>query len=371
VQLAELVGARPLPGAGLLLTLTQRCPLRCAHCSSASGPVGGQPDPRELVRFVGSFGPQDRPEVMMMTGGEPLLLPELVTELAETAHRAGTRSALLTGAFFAREPRPPARILRAIRAVDHFSVSIDVFHERQVPRSDVFRLLRLVLDDGVPVSLHAVGAGPHDAYLADLTAEARRVFGDRVPMLVNTVRPLGRAAAWATARPAVPDRGRVLPCSMAAWPVVAADGTVVACCNQDAVDRRPVPEHLRLGCIATDDWATIRHRALSSPMLRMIRAAGPAHLLARYGGPPAEPSPGYCDGCRRLDERPEVIEAVGAFASGAAGELLDRHAARIQFESGPVALVRRHGCAPYADLVTLPHRAGPDGGAPHGRPGAA
>jgi pyruvate-formate lyase-activating enzyme len=355
MHLGELVGLRPVPCAGLLLTLTQRCPLRCAHCSSASTMVGQEPDPAHLLRFVGSFGADDRPEVVLMTGGEPLLRPELVAELAETARRAGTRSALLTGAFFARETRPPARILRAVGAVDHFSVSIDVFHERQVPRHDVFRLLRLALDAGVAVSLHAVGSGSDDPYLAELTVHARRVFGDQVPMLVNTVRPVGRAAAWAAARPALVDRQRVLPCSMAAWPVVAHDGTVVACCNQDTVDSRPVPEHLRLGHIGADDWGSVRGRALASPMLRMIRATGPTYLLARYGEPPDQPPPGYCDACRRLGERPEVVEAVRGFASGAAGELLDRQAARVQFESGPVALVRRYGCAPYADLVALPH----------------
>ena len=354
VDLAELVGLRPVPCAGLLLTVTRRCPMRCAHCSSASTMAGAEPDPARLVRFVGSFTASDRPDVVLMTGGEPLLLPELVAELAGTARRAGTRSALLTGAFFARTSRIPAPILRAVRAVDHFSVSVDVFHERQIPREFVFGLLRLVLDAGVSVSIHAVGDGPDDPYLADLVAEVRRVFADHVPMLVNTVRSMGRAAAWAAARPAAAHRDRVLPCAMAAWPVVASDGTVLACCSQDTVDRRPVPEHLRLGHVDSDDWATVRGRALSSPVLRMIRATGPAHLQARYGNR-AGPDVGYCAGCRRLGEHPDVLAAARVVASGTVGELLDQHAARVQFESGPVAFVRRHGCAPYADLVTLPH----------------
>lgn len=351
MDLAWLVRLRPLPCAGLLLTVTRRCPLRCAHCSSSSTMAAEEPDSLRLLRFVGSFDVRDRPEVVMMTGGEPLLLPELVAELAETARRAGARSAVLSGAFFARQDRIPAHILRALRAVDHFSVSVDVFHERQVPRADVFRVLRLVLDFGVPVSVHATGSGPDDPYLADLVAETRQAFGDHVPMLVNTVRPVGRAAGWA-AWSAVPlDRQRALPCSMAAWPVVAHDGTVLACCNQHTVDQRPVPEHLRLGHIDSDDWATVRDRALSSPVLRMIRSTGPAYLLARYGEAAADQ--GYCGGCRSLGEHPEVIGAVRAVASGGLGELLDQQVARIQFESGPVAFVRRHGCARYADLVAL------------------
>ncbi|MEV7677856.1 radical SAM protein [Streptomyces sp. NPDC088341] len=356
MELAELMSLRPLPGAGLLLNLTRRCPLHCAHCSSSSTMGSEEPDGARLLRFVGSFRADDRPDVLMMSGGEPLLRPDLVTELAGRAHRAGTRSALLTGAFFAadtgsRDTPIPAKILRAITAVDHFSVSVDAFHEREVPRAAVFRTVRRVLDAGVPASLHLVGSGPDDPYLTGLVAEVRETFADRVPMLVNTVRAVGRAASWATARPAAPDPRRALPCSMAAWPVVAHDGTVLACCNQQTVDTRPPPAHLTLGHIAVDTWGEIRERSSSSPALRMIRTVGPANLLHRSA--PGASARGYCAGCRRLGEHPEALATADKVASGVAGALLDRHAARLQAEAGPVALVRRHGSARHAGLVSL------------------
>lgn len=340
MDLAELVGLRPVPCAGLLLTLTQRCPLRCAHCSSSSTMAGAEPDAGQVLRFVESFGAHDRPAVLLMTGGEPLLRPDLVARVAAAARRAGTRSALLTGAFFAGADRVPAPIMRAIRAVDHFSVSVDAFHERQIPRADVLRLLRLVRAGGTPVSVHTVTTGADDDYVLGLAADLRRSLGHPVPMLVNTVRPVGRAAGWANARPAPADRGSVLPCAMAAWPVVAHDGVVVACCNQDTVERRPVPAHLRLGHIDTDDWATVRERSLTSPTLRMIRTTGP-----RSGK-------GYCEGCRLMEARPDALHGL---AAGPSGALLDRHAARIQVAAGPVAFLRRHGSARFAHLVAPPH----------------
>jgi hypothetical protein len=45
---------------------------------------------------------------------------------------------VLSGLFFARKPGIPKSIKSAIDAVDHFSVSMDAFHEREVPRSNVF-----------------------------------------------------------------------------------------------------------------------------------------------------------------------------------------------------------------------------------------
>ncbi|HET9168821.1 MAG TPA: radical SAM protein [Actinospica sp.] len=351
MELAEFVGLRPVPGAGLLMTLTRRCPLSCAHCSTSSTKQGEEPRAEDLLRFVGSFTAEDRPDVLLLTGGEPLLLPGLARGLAARARTAGSRTVLLSGMFFARGGRIPAPILSAIESVDHFSASLDAQHEREVPRRDVFRALRWVLDLGIRVSVHLTGEGPQDPYLGDATAAVRREFDDRVPMLVNEIRAVGRAASWATATVDRVDGGRATPCAMAAWPVVAFDGSVLACCNQRVVDRRPAPPHLLLGHIAEDAWGTVRRRSLTSPMLRMIRAVGPAHLHDRYAFEPS--GSGYCDVCRNLSTRPGVVAGAARDASGLVGEMLDREAARMQTEAGPVALLRRYGCAPYADLVAL------------------
>lgn len=350
MDLAELIGLRPVPCGGLLVALTRRCPMSCAHCSTGSSlTVSEQPDPEHLLRFVRSFGAEDRPEVVMLTGGEPLLLPGLVARLAGLAHAAGSRVALLSGMFFARDGRVPDRIMRAITALDHFSASMDVHHEREIPREAVLRSLRTVLDAGIPVSVHLTGTGPDDPYLAEAVADVRRAFGAQVPMLVNEVRPLGRAAGLVRTTPPGPDGSVSTPCALAAWPVVAFDGTVAACCNQWTVDRRPVPAHLRLGHIADDDWPTVRERSLGSPVLRMLRAVGPQRLHARYDSSPAPA--GYCRSCHALADRPEVLAGAARDAGGRVGELLDRLGAEQQLAAGPAALVRRLGCARYAHLV--------------------
>lgn len=353
MELADFIGLRPVPGAGLMLTLTRRCPLSCAHCSTASTMAAGEdPGAAELLRFVDSFTGENRPSVLLLTGGEPLLLPGLARELAARARAAGTRSVLLSGVFFARDGRRvPPPILRAIEAVDHFSASLDAHHEREVSRAEVFRVLRQVMDLGIAVSVHLTGEGPQDPYLSEASAAIRREFDDRVPMLVNEIRAVGRAASWAGATAQHVDGRRATPCAMAAWPVVAFDGSVLACCNQRVVDRRPAPPHLLLGHIADDGWGAVHARLLSSPMLRMIRTVGPAHLHDRYAFQASES--GYCDVCRGLSARPGVVAGAARDASGPVGELLDREAARMAVEAGPVSLLRRYGCAPYADLVAL------------------
>ncbi|MBL0804015.1 radical SAM protein, partial [Streptomyces albidoflavus] len=285
MRLAEIIGLRPEPAAGVLVTLTRRCPLSCAHCSTGSGPdTGERPAPGDLRRFVASFTPRDRPDVMMLTGGEPLLMPGLVRELALSAKEKGTRTAVLSGMFFARARSVPRAVLRAAAAVDHFSASLDLHHEREVPRAAVFAALRALGATGTRVSLHLTGTGPDDPYLAEATAAVEREFGGTLPVLVNEIRAFGRAATWARPARAVGVDGAAAPapCAMAAWPVVAFDGTVLACCNQHTVDRRPVPPHLRLGHIAEDSWGTVRARVLDTPLLRAVRTVGPLHLRARH-----------------------------------------------------------------------------------------
>jgi hypothetical protein len=297
----------------------------------------------------------------MFTGGEPLLRPGLVAELAEAARSAGAATVLLTGAFFARGGRMPESIRRVAASIDHFSISLDAHHEREVARADVFTLLRRLLDTGVAVSLHIVGNGAGDPYLAEVTSEVAAAFDGLVPMLVSEVRAVGRASSWTTAV-RVSGSARVQPCAMAAWPVIAFDGTLTACCNQDVVDGRPLHGAHRLGHIDTDDWPTIRARSLASPLLRMIRALGPEYVRDEILAPAdtrslAVGESDYCGTCRTLGAESALVEGRLGLRAGPIGELLDREAARLQSEAGPVDFVRRHGCAPYAELVALPGRA--------------
>lgn len=344
MRLGEIMALRQNVCAGVLVTLTERCPLHCAHCSFSAGLRGRQLDADRLLTFVGTCTPRCRPELLMLTGGEPLLRPGLVERTARAAKAVGTRTAVLTGAFFARGGQIPAPVRRAARAVDHLSLSVDVFHEREVAREDVFDVLRTLLRAGIATSLHVTGTGADDPYLAEITAQVRAAFGADVPMLVSGVQPIGRAASWAGAHPPASDAPA--PCATAAWPVITVDGAIVACCNQDVVDGRVRPDHLMLGDIATTTWQAVRDRAQERPVLRMIRTVGPVHIANRVETPGCAD---YCGTCHRLGDSPAAVDWATRAGSGPVGELLQ--AAAIRRSGGPEALLRRHGIGRYAHLV--------------------
>src|SRR5262249_30649190 len=156
-----------------------------------------------------------------------------------------------------------------------------------------------LLEQGTDVSVHLVGTGPEDPYLVERTDEIRQRFGERVPMLVNSLNAVGRAREWLDPTGVdAPPSTAADPCTPAALPLVALDGTVVACGNDDVVDG-PAPPHLRLGHAAEQGWPEIRRRALASSMLRAIRAFGPEYLVDRAGSGVIA-CDGYCSSCQQL-----------------------------------------------------------------------
>lgn len=332
MHLAELLTQRARPAAGLLLALTDRCPLSCAHCSTDSRMDSPQPDGEPLLRLVGSFTAEDHPQLIFMSGGEPLLRPALVTELARLAGSTGTRSCLLSGMFFARQG-VPAPIRRAIGNLDHFSASIDLFHEREVSRDLVFAALRVIADLVPAISLHI--AAHDDGYVDTLLADVRRAFGTNIPALVTPVQPTGRATAFVSQR-ADPQRGAD-PCEFASWPLVDIDGTVFACSRQ-SLARRHRPGHLVLGHAATDSWPQLLRRAEADPILRAVRVLGPVESARRANG---RQCAGACQTCVALTDAPPVSAATQTLA----GQMLSR--------VRPRDLARRWGAGRHAELVEV------------------
>lgn len=370
MHLRELLRERPRPAAGVFLALTRRCPLHCAHCSTSSTLAAEQAPASLFQRFVDTFTAADHPDFLLLTGGEPLLRPSLVTQLAGAAARVGCRSYLLTGAFFARTDRPSHAVGAALRSVHHVAISLDVFHQAEVPRPLVFRAAHRLRAAGTAVSFQVVGTGDEDPALVDTISAIRAEFADQVPVLVGRLEPVGRARGWLVepldrpAEPAGPDLpGPVQPCTSAAWPVVGFDGTVTACANQAVVDHAPLPAHLVLGHADRDTWPAIRERCQRTPLIEAIRTVGPRYLATRAH--PGGTATGYCQSCWRLSDR-SAGAGPRAGADRATSPLLAAAVRRAQLDAGAVGFARRHGSARHADLVTLGWPDAPAGSAPLG-----
>ena len=140
------------------------------------------------------------------------------------------------------------------------------------------------------------------------------------------------------------------PCTLAFWPVVAFDGTIVACGNDDVVDG-PAPAHLRLGHAATDDWPTIRARSTGSPMLRGIRTFGPEYLADRHSTTVA--CTGFCSTCQNLSSDPALGPRVELEMQRPSSITIEEQATALHRHASAESFIRRHGLARYAHLISL------------------
>ncbi len=352
MHLVDVLALRPITGAGVSIGVTRRCPLSCAHCATNSTAKSEEAPAEMFLRFVDSFTEACHPEVLALSGGEAFLRPDLVRQLARRARAVGCRTIALSGMFWARGSTIPPAIRRAIDELDHFSVSMDAFHEMEVPRESVFRVLETLLNEGKDVSIHLVGLDAADPYLESAAQEVQRRFGARVPMLVNDVTPMGRARNWLE-RPAyvAPANIEPDPCSVAAWPVVAYDGTVVGCGNDDVVDG-PAPPHLRVGHVATDGWPELYARFLTSSLLRAIRTFGPEYVNDRQGSGVVACT-GYCATCQNLSADPQLEANVELLMARRSTQTVERQVVLAERQAGPESFIRRYGLPGFADLVTL------------------
>lgn len=359
MRLAEILALRPVPAAGVFLALTRRCPLRCAHCSTDSALSSEEHDATPFRRLVESFTAEDRPELILMSGGEALLRPALVRDLATAARERGTRSYVLSGMYFARgRAALPGRLREAVDAVDHFAASLDEFHEREVAREHVFAVLEELLQAGKDCSLQVVGRGAGDEYLEGLLEAVHDRFGPALPVLVGTVGAAGRAREWLPPpqlRAQAAERSEAAaaladPCTLANWPLVGYDGTVLACCHQEVLDAVRPPPHLVLGHARDDGWAALRERYLGSPLLRGLRTFGPRYLRAAFA-PDETPCAGYCTTCERLPG--SMAPALAAYLATPGGLALESEVRRMAVDAGAAGFVRRYGIPEYAPLVGL------------------
>lgn len=352
MHIAQLLALRPVPAAGAFLTLTRRCPLSCAHCSTNSMLSSEEHSAAIFADFAATFTPDDHPEIVWLTGGEPMLRPDLIHDIVASAHAVGASVALITGLYFARrDGRIPPRLLRALLAVDHVVASQDVFHEAQVPRDAALATVMTLVRAGQDVSFQLVGTGPDDPYLEQITAAIRRTFDDMVPALVAPLAPLGRAGDWRKGNLGHRDQQPIaMPCVFAAWPVVTFDGRVVGCCQQHVVDG-PAPSHLRLGSAPGVGWPTVARAVRERAALRALRTFGP-EVLAQQAG--AELSAhGYCGTCAALDGDKRVVIALDELTRRPSFPVLEDEIQRHYRQGRPDSFARRFGIAKYAHMLTL------------------
>lgn len=113
------------------LILNDRCPLRCAHCSAgySENHLGSAlvMDEASVQRVIAALDPAVY-QMVVLAGGEPALVPDLVSAAVEACRKIGIWSALTTGPYWGSTPESANRFLDRISTPDFLILSFDKYH---------------------------------------------------------------------------------------------------------------------------------------------------------------------------------------------------------------------------------------------------
>ncbi|MFE0170875.1 radical SAM protein [Streptomyces sp. NPDC059002] len=232
----EICAIRRRRGASVLLFLTDRCPVGCAHCS-----VDSRPDSPRITDFVLLESLVDRlaamPELTMVgiSGGEPFVERRGLTLAVRRLADAGKRVVIYTSGFWAASPRAPEWIDRLLPLTAAIYLSTDAHHvDGQGPERFV-NAARVVARHSVPIVVQCVDEGDSLAATRASLTEALGPHWSRQAELIPTHGlPHGRGAALYAWQQRTPGRD-FGPCDVVDATVVRYDGRVTACCNESVI----------------------------------------------------------------------------------------------------------------------------------------
>lgn len=329
------------------ISLTRACPLSCSHCAAATVPAaqhGAVSLRADLVDlFCGEMPALARRGIraISLTGGEPVLALKDVARLSEAAHRAGIRTTLVTGLYWASGPASRRRVIAALPRIECWNLSWDRFHAPQVAIENVAAAVAEIRAAGGRVVMRVAVSDPETE--ADREVD-RQIALHLAPVDVvkQPVRPVGRASAPAGAGdPADITPGPALvpgwPC-LSTGPLVMADGSARPCCSS-MIDEPDHPFHARsagAGLVAlhqawSEDPLLLLLRAIGfGPVLRLLAEIDPDHPLNRGSGHP-------CDLCAGVFGDPDLGRRIAEKVRGETIAPLARAAAEQVFKADTAA----------------------------------
>ncbi len=176
MSMIERIVEPPRREGALVLHLLGTCNLRCQHCYMLGGPTRREELPVDAVTSALAEAPVLGIGRVYLTGGEPLLYPQLRPVLAAASRVEGLQVTVCTNGTLVTPHH--ARVLGQAEAEAHVSVDGDeAFHDRFRTHQGAFRKtqrgIQRLIDAGVPVTVVATISQDNVSMLARMIAWAR------------------------------------------------------------------------------------------------------------------------------------------------------------------------------------------------------
>lgn len=281
LSLVAVEDIRRTSGRSLLLFLTDRCPVGCAHCS-----VDSRRDSPTIVdfdhfkRLVAGICALRDVELVGISGGEPFVERRGLIHAVDRFSGAGKLLLIYTSGAWATS-FIPGWIRPVIREASCVFLSTDGYHAAMLPNDRFVRAARTIREEGVGLVVQVIRM-PHMVEGAKKLLQ--QAFGEdwslETELSLTPPLPYGRGASVFHLRSQMLGRG-FGPCSALAAPVVRYDGKVTACCNEQVITGHG-PCRLRSQCSDEQELKSALHRWSSDPLLGIIGTLGPGPLTEHH-----------------------------------------------------------------------------------------
>jgi len=276
----------------LTLSLTNRCPLQCAHCGPRSGPGERGALTVDIVARALDVAQARRFCAVNLTGGEPFTLGAELETVVRLAAQHGLWCRITTGAFWSPTPAAADRRLAPLAeaGLNELCLSCTSEHQQFVPFINLVHaaeaarrhFVKPVVNLGISAD-SALSPGRVNEMFKDAGAEP-------VPVFQSRLIPFGRALESLPAtRQALRHVGELAgPCpSLTEHPTIYDNGVVAGCASVFSRDCRP----LQFGNVHTEPLDAVLDRMTTSPLSILIHHFGvvalkelvEAHSPVRFG----------------------------------------------------------------------------------------
>lgn len=236
LSLETVEALRAEPGRSVLLFLTDRCPVGCAHCSVSSTREAPTITDFHLFRDI-LDGLCRKPgiELVGISGGEPFVERSGLMLAVETLRQADKLIVVYTSGVWARGGQAPSWVRSIIADVQLVFLSFDAFHSQSINDSAFVCAAATVINAGTTLVVQVLNEpGTLDRAVGLLQAEFGTSPGQGYELNLIPPLPYGRGADVFRARMGIPV-GQLGHCKAVAAGVVRYDGRVSACCNEQVI----------------------------------------------------------------------------------------------------------------------------------------
>ena len=267
-------------GRCLLLQVTLACPLRCSHCCVSSAPERREKLSIEEVRRTISLFADNRPDgIVVFTGGEPFSHLEVLRKGVSAAVVSGLKTYIISAAPWASTAARARGMISRFSDIDLLSLSIDHFHQKFVPISNIYNAIRASITAGVPVNILYTHDDNHPKY-REVVEGLLLEFANAITVHETPLGKVGRAKELEQDFALLEDGRELDGCPLIGSPAVTATGNVSACCQVRETNLIEVgaSHFLNLGDLS-ESWADNLIRLSEHSVYQAIKHLGPRWLL--------------------------------------------------------------------------------------------